>query len=278
MKPISWATLIVGGRVSWFDTKTVTLTTGAISGASKANAEVTPYAGIVADLNGTLSAYVSFAEIFQPQSQSDAQGNLLAPRTGRQYEAGLKGSWLDGKLNAHAAVFDIKDQNRAVTDPAAPLFSIAAGKVRSWGFETEITGEIMPNWQINAGYAYTRSEYVIATSALEGLSFRPTTPRHSANLWTRYTIDKGLLDGVSLGAGLKSVSKFHNLSGTTRFEAAGYTIVNVQTGYRFSPHAEVTLSVNNLFDKEYYHWVNTALNGNRFGEPRSFRLTFNTRW
>lgn len=274
LKPISPLTIILGGRVSWFETDTVRVSTGATLSSSEASAQVTPYAGIVYDLNSTFALYASYADIFQPQTQSDVSGRLLDPRTGRQFEAGLRATLFGGRVNGHAAVFRIEDRNRAIADPENPLFSIAAGEVRSTGAEAEISGQLADGWNLTAGYSYNDSSYVIATGAQQGTPFRTTLPKHTANLWTRYTLENGL----SIGGGARYSSEFFNRSGAMTFRQRGYLLVNGQVGYAITPNVETTVTVSNLFDRNYYSYVNSPNNGNRFGEPRSVRLTLNTRW
>ncbi len=267
-------TVILGGRVSWFETNTVRVATGAVSSSSKASARLTPYAGAVLGLNPIVSLYASYAEIFQPQTQSDVAGRLLDPRTGRQFEAGVRATLLDERVNGHIALFRIEDRNRAITDPDNPLFSVAAGEVRSKGVEAEISGLIADHWNLTAGYAFNDAEFVVASAALNGTPFRSTVPRHTANLWTRYTLD----NGISMGGGVRYSGEFFNRVGGVVFRQGNYILANAQLGYAITSNIEATVTVNNLFDRRYYSYVNTAANGNRFGEPRSVRLTVNTRW
>lgn len=70
--------------------------------------ELTPYGGIVYDLTDKLSAYASYTEIFLPQSERDINGQQLDPIVGESYETGLKAEFFDGRLNASAAIFKIK--------------------------------------------------------------------------------------------------------------------------------------------------------------------------
>jgi len=70
--------------------------------------ELTPYGGIVYDLTDKLSAYVSYTEIFLPQSERDINGQQLDPIVGESYKTGLKAEFFDGRLNASAAIFKIK--------------------------------------------------------------------------------------------------------------------------------------------------------------------------
>ena len=79
------------------------------SSASKS----TPYVGLVYDIDRHWSAYASHTAIFNPQSETDANGNTLAPVEGKTTEAGLKSAFYNGKLNLSGAVFKTKQDNTA---------------------------------------------------------------------------------------------------------------------------------------------------------------------
>lgn len=278
IKPLSWLTLIGGGRVSDWQTAGLNPVTNVRSAVSSIDNKLTANYGAVIDLSKVFSLYGSYADIFQPQSATTSTGAVLPPRIGSQKEVGIKAALLDGRLNAHLAVFEIKDVNRALADPSNGLFSIAAGEVESKGFEAEISGQVAQGWDITAGYAFTKTKYLEDSATNEGLPFAPTTPNHSYNVWSRYKFDEGALRGFSIGAGAKIVSTFYTRSGNVRYVQEGYETVNAQIGYEFNKNLWATLTVTNLFDRTYYQWVNTAANGNRYGEPRTAILKVSTKW
>ena len=63
-----------------------------------------PFIGATYDINANVSAYASYATIFNPQTQIDANFRILDPIKGNNVEVGLKGAWYDGRLNASIAV------------------------------------------------------------------------------------------------------------------------------------------------------------------------------
>src|SRR5690606_13868213 len=102
--------------------------------------EITPYAGVVYDLSDNLSAYASYTEIFLPQSVRDRSGQVLQPIVGESSEAGLKAEFYDGRLNASAAIFQIKQDNLGqstgvVIPGTAELAYEASEGATSKGFE-----------------------------------------------------------------------------------------------------------------------------------------------
>lgn len=262
IKPTEPLTLIAGGRFSWYQAE---------SGTSKveANGEFTPYGGVIYDLTDDLSAYASYTEIFQPQDAIDADGGILDPRTGRQYEIGLKAELFDD-VNASLAYFNLKDKNRAIADTDNPGSSIAGGEINVHGIEAEFTGTIMPNWEAMLGYTYTDTEFV-RTAGTRGSEFY--TPEHMLQVWTKYTFDEsfGVLDGVFIGGGVKIFSSFKTVTqpAGTEIKAPGYGVVDLQAGYRINENFTASLSVNNVFDKKYYERVGGTSVFNFYGEPRS---------
>lgn len=85
--------LIIGARVSWFKFDRYAQTTMRTESRYEKRGKITPYAGLVQDLNQNLSAYASYTEIFKPQENIGIDGNVLKPMTGQNYEIGLKGEF-----------------------------------------------------------------------------------------------------------------------------------------------------------------------------------------
>ncbi|SEO83469.1 TonB-dependent siderophore receptor [Aquisalimonas asiatica] len=260
--------VIGGGRLTWWNTRDRLNP----DNSYRINREFTPYAGVIQDISPALSLYGSYSSIFQPQTAQDADGDSLQPRTGNQVELGIKGEHFGQQLNWHAAAFRITDEDRAVAHPDTPGASVAAGKARSEGVELEIAGELLPRWDITAGYAYTRTEY-LRDPDQEGLALSPETPRHNLNLWTRYRFSDNRDRGWRVGAGLRTTSGVYAESGDTRWSQGGYTLVSAMAGYRFNPHLDLALNGRNLTDRKYYARVAGNTRGSHYGEPRNVMLT-----
>lgn len=277
-KPLHWLTLIGGGRLSQWQTSTLNLGNGAVSGVAQVSDRLTANYGAVVDVTREVSLYASYADIFQPQTTQMFAGGVVPPRVGSQQEAGIKTSLLDGRLNAHFAVFKINDVNRSVADPNNPNFALPSGEAESKGFETEITGRILPGWDLTAGYAYTRTEFLRDTVTNEGQPFQTLTPAHSYNLWSRYLFEEGPLRGLSIAGGARIASSFYTRTGNLIINGSGYQVLTAQLGYQFTPNVWATLTATNVLDQNYYQYVNSATSGNRFGEPRSIILKVSSRW
>jgi TonB-dependent siderophore receptor len=270
--------LIAGGRFSWAQAETRNITTGALAGAAvKPGRQFIPAVSAIYALDAQISAYAGYAETFVVQTALDAGGRLLEPRTGTQVELGLKGEFFNKRLNAHAAVFRILDKGRAISDPVVPTASIAGGEVRAQGFETEVSGQVSPGWDLTAGYAYTETLYLKAPAAQLGTVFSPFTPKHIVNLSTRYAL-RGALQGWSVGGGMVYRSEFSAQAGAIRLVSGNYTLFNAQLAYQLNDKVSVSLSAENLFDKTYYEKVSNTSRQNFYGEPRKFVLALRARY
>ncbi len=266
-------TLVLGGRVSWYDTQSRQLLPAA--GAWTTNAvdhKFSPYAGLTVEVTPQISAYASYSDAFTPQSQLRFGGGVLDPVVGKQMEVGVKGEFFDRKLSASAAVYRIREVNRAQADPINTGFFVAQGETESKGIELEVSGRLTPQWNLYAGYAYNKNRYVRdATSA--GLPLNAVTPRHSVKLWSQYRFGEGVLNGLSLGLGVTAYGSASGGNGVTNTHRPGFGVVNAAIGYRVDRRWSVALNINNLTDKVYWQRVYTTGRSNFFGEPRNLSLT-----
>ncbi|WGG49990.1 TonB-dependent siderophore receptor [Rugamonas sp. DEMB1] len=266
-------TAVLGGRFSWYDE--LYATPGSET-RKQVDSKFTSYAGLVYALDARWNAYASYADVFEPQSERTAAGAGLDPISGKNYELGLKGELLDGRVNASAAVFRYEHSGRAVQDLAAGYAcdgwycSRASGKVRSQGAEAELSGALARRLQLFAGYAYTTTKF-LSDPVNQDMVFSTWAPKHMLRLWADYQLPLAQ-DKLSVGAGLSTQS--NTLAFDRSFKVAGFTTWNARLGYRFSPQLALALNVNNLFDQRYYVPAYSMASGNNYyGEPRNVMLT-----
>ncbi len=273
-------TAILGARLNWYDFDQRTSATGDY----RVNREVVPYAALIYDLNEAISAYASYTEIFSPQAVFDSTGSVIEPMTGEVYEVGLKGEFYEGRLNSSVSVFRTNLIGKALDDPSItdgvqqcpPYYPTgfcksASGKSRSEGVELEISGELMPGWQVAGGYTYTTTEYLKDTAANAGNVLRTTDPKHLLRLFTTYQLP-GAYSAWTVGGGVQAQSDIYSVNGAARAEQGGYAIYNAMLGYRFNEHYSVQFNANNLFDKYYYEKIGAIGVNYYYGEPRNFSL------
>ncbi|EOG3620166.1 TonB-dependent siderophore receptor [Pseudomonas putida] len=283
VKPTDRLTLILGSRVSWFDYSYASTTyrglnPGQVNPTSRMTetGEVTPYAGFVYDLTREWAWYASYTDVFVPQTERAVGNTPLKPVIGSNYETGLKGELLDGRVNASIALFRYDQENRAVTDTASGFAcddwycSTASGKVRSQGVEAEISGEVLSGLQLFAGYTYNTTKF-LEDPVDKGRTFSQWTPKHMLRAWADYTLP---LDGQRWSTGLGFTTQSHTLGYERTYTVPGYTVWSARLAYQLTPEVNVAVNANNLFDKKYWVAGFNQLNGsNNFGEPRNFLLT-----
>ncbi|AFY49088.1 TonB-dependent siderophore receptor [Nostoc sp. PCC 7524] len=161
----------------------------------------TPRIGVVYQPIKPISLYASYSRSFVPNFAQRADGTFLPPERGNQYEVGIKAD-LNEKFSATLAAYEITRTNIATPDPNDPDgFSIPVGEQRSRGIELDISGEILPGWNIIAAYSYTDAT-VTKSNDLRVGSRVPKVPEHKASLWTTYQFRQGNLQGLGFGLGL----------------------------------------------------------------------------
>lgn len=264
--PADGLSLIGGGRLGHYK-----IESGDGKTLHKASrTKFTGYAGAVYDLNDNNSLYASFSQLYTPQTDLDADGKLLKPRQGNQFEVGYKGSYMDDRLNTRVSFYRLKDKNAAAPlNPNNKKTRYAAlGKRVMEGVETEISGAITPKWQIHAGYSYLHSQIKTAANSRDDGIFL-LMPKHSANLWTTYQVTPDL----TIGGGVNAMSGITSSAG---MHAGGYATFDAMAAYRFTPKLKLQINADNIFNRHYYARVGSANTFNIPGSERS--LTANLRY
>lgn len=275
--------LIVGGRLSNWNRKEDAAVWTPEPYEINHNNILTPYAGLVYDLGTNLSAYASYTDTFNPQTNRDRGGAYLDPLTGTTYELGLKAEFFDGKLNASASVYRIKQDNFAVTDVGFNVpgtltpASRESDGVKSQGYELEIAGQVAPGWELSVGWTQ-----FIARDA-ERADVAVDHARRQLKLFTKYELQHAL-HGLSVGGGVTWESDRPATDvnpGTDLREKVGqpaYAVFDLMAKYEFDKQWSLQMNVSNLFDKTYRsgsYWWGSPLT---YGEPRKFLLTADYRF
>jgi outer-membrane receptor for ferric coprogen and ferric-rhodotorulic acid len=270
---------------------------------------IVPYGGLVWDLNKEWSLYSSYTDIYKVQTDTDINGVLLPPITGSSYEFGTKSELLDNKLKFSLAFYKSERANVAVQGGTATILGVPntiwylpAGKSTSQGIDTELTGELLPGWQIKASYVYNANKTVAGgiSSSPNDAPFTTLFPQHMVKLWSTYQLP-GQFDKWTVGGGVNWQSSTYvagsvclgtlNSSGTCldqnskkialasyAFTQAPYAVVSARVAYKFDDHWTASLNVNNIFDKVYYQTVGGISNGNWYGAPRNAMLSVRGTW
>ncbi|MCX9150628.1 TonB-dependent siderophore receptor [Pseudomonas sp. TB1-B1] len=273
--------LILGGRLDWYDYDAH----GSNASDYKVTRNLTRYAGLIYELDDQHSVYVSYSDIFTPQSAKDTAGTPVKPIVGKNYEVGIKGEYLGGALNASVALFRVDQQNRAtkVTVQNCPQTECyeASGEIRSQGIDFELQGALTDNWQVGGGYTYARTHTIKddANPQKVNQQFDTDTPEHLFKLTTRYNL-QGPLEKFRVGGNISWQSRMNNdialANGSSyRLQQGAYAVTDLMAGYKVNEHIDLQLNANNIFDRRYYSTIANSADygGDAYGNPRNMMLT-----
>ncbi|MFK3919134.1 TonB-dependent siderophore receptor [Pseudomonas fulva] len=249
------------------------------------NDQWTPYAGVLFDLTDQFTAYVSYTDIFNPQTVRDVNKQYLEPIVGKVYEVGLKGSLFADRLNLSTAVFRSKQDNVAEQDDSVPpngneVFYKSGGKgVVVEGYEAEVAGEVMTGWQMSLGYSYTHA------ATAEKKRKNTEQPLNLVRLSSTYALTPALTVGASLDwqsdnfrLANRPVGRDGDRIITAKDEIGqkAFSVVGLMARYRIDEHLTASVNVKNLFDEHYYNNVG-FYNGVYHGEPRTMTVSLDWR-
>ena len=236
---------------------------------ARTDEKVSPRLGLIYKPRPNVSVYASYSQTFLPRSGDQfvsltAVQENLEPEKFTNYEFGIK--WdIAPELSTTFALYQLDRTNATTPDPANPLVTINAGETRTRGLEVELTGRILPSWQIAAGYGWQDAR--LRRNDTVRLA---QVPEHQATLWTRYDVTRSF--GAGLGmvyqssqfAAIRTSPTTTRLPGFTRFDAALF--------WRPSERFDLQLNVENLFDADYF---SDAHNNNNItpGAPINARIT-----
>jgi iron complex outermembrane receptor protein len=233
---------------------------------------LTPRIGAVYQPTDWLSIYASYSEAFNAQSGSDINGVAFDPETGKQYEVGAKFDLIPDQLSATVSAFRILRQGVLTSDPTDSDYSIQTGEQRSQGFELDVSGEVLPGWNVTASAAYldatvTSDEDIPVGNRLANV------PAWSGSIWSTYEVQNGAWEGFGFGGGLFLMSERQGDIENT-FTLPGYGRTDLTAFYRINEHFKASLTVKNVFDKSY---LKSAQNNLEIyaGDPRTvmFRIS-----
>jgi len=236
--------LLVGGR---FDFSTQRSLSDPVS--EQFNDAFSPRVGIVYQPSQAISLYASYSTSFRPVIGISATNSPFKPERGKQFEVGIKGEFLDGKLAATLAAFEITKSNVLTSDPNNSRFSIQVGEQQSRGVELDVIGEILPGWNVIATYAYIDARVTEDNEVSIGNRL-DNSAQHTASFWTTYQIQKGDLKGFGGGLGFFFAGDRPGDSLNT-FELPSYFRTDATVFYK-RDQWRFALNIKNLFGVEYY--------------------------
>lgn len=212
--------------------------------------------------NFVQSGWVSAVTYANGQSSSVTltPNNGIKEETSTNYEGGFRytGDVLQGSL----ALYDVEFKDRiakAVNPETHTFVDSNVGSSRNRGFEAQLGTKPIGGWSVYGSTTYIRSTigkdlatFAGTTAATLPTSDKefPDTPRWMLGASAQYSTGPYMaaLSAKYVGKRYTTLMNDESLS--------GYTVVNVDAGYRFSSAAflknpTVRLNISNLFDKRY---------------------------
>jgi outer membrane receptor for ferric coprogen and ferric-rhodotorulic acid len=226
----------------------------------------TPYAGLVYDVNRSVSAYASYTAIFNPQSEIDIDRHTLAPIEGRTYELGLKSELFGGKANLSGAVFKTKQSNAAQQEGYIGVDAYYVGvDARSKGAEIELAGELAKNWQASIGLT------TMSMAGNDGGDVRTFIPRKTLRSSTTYRFAS--LPALKIGASVNWQSRIYLDDVVAVIRQGAYASVGLMAQYQINPHVKLSANLNNVTDKT--HLASLYWDQSFYAAPRNGSVSLN---
>ncbi|MFM7027633.1 MAG: TonB-dependent receptor [Chakrabartia sp.] len=239
-------------------------------------------------------------------SAAQAAVALTDPEKSLDFEAGLKTSWLGGRVTANFNLYNniIRGYQDARIDPLNPgigSFLANVGKVRLRGFELETTAEIARGVTLHANAAHNDATYLSYDDAPAPLEYQVALGGTAATLpltgyqirgaprWTVQggaSFDRPVNDHLAVtgyaDVSWRSAVAFINPRSNFGRQSA-YALVNAGLGIRGADKDwSLLFWAKNLFDKRYAaaFGAATALTPviEILGDPRSFGATLSKRF
>jgi outer membrane receptor protein involved in Fe transport len=237
----------------------------------------------------------SLARALGPGADLGPEAIAYDPERLMNYEAGIKGLWLNGKLSAEFAMFymdrrdmQLRSSAQFTDNPNDFIFITSNAEGHSWGLEASIAWQLSDNWRLHGSLGLLDSEidsYPLEREAdiegdLIGREFAHAPP-YTLNLGASYATAQGWVARVDFNAmGSYYFDYSHDEKSGSR------QTVNLKLGKQWSNWA-VYAWVRNLFDEEFYTrgfsfgleppWFERT-RYTRLGDPRHYGITVSYRY
>lgn len=218
-------------------------------------------AGLLYLLTPEWSVYTNYAQSFKPQSSIAATtSSSLPPEEGEQVEFGTK--FQNNNITATASIFNIDKKNVGYTKNVnGESTTFVSGKVRSKGFELDVSGKVVGGLSLSSSYTYTKTKTLKDddTPWKVGKAFE-ATPKHQATLFANYDFSHLGLNGFRLGGGAKYFGSWFAYAYTQGNTGEAFKIPHAVTYDAFASYTtkisgyetNFALNIKNITDKLYY--------------------------
>lgn len=240
--------------------------------ADESEHALSPYVGATWRVLPSLNAYVSYSDIYQPQSVINADLQPLGSAKGSSYEAGIKGEWLNKQLLTSFAVFKAEQDNlQQFAGYAGDDFSIAYYQgiaVRSKGYEFEVAGRPLNALKLQAGYTH------LSLKDPHGVEARTFIPRDTFKLLA--TLQILGVPGLELGASARWQGDIYLDTDAGVIRQSAYYILGLQASYVIDKNFELSANLDNVTDKK--HLTSLYWDQAFYGAPRHVNVSLSWKY
>jgi iron complex outermembrane receptor protein len=235
-------------------------------------------AGLVYTATENVSIYGSYSRSVEPATQFISISGCCGSATffdltpGRQFEAGVKGSALSGRIEGTASYFDVQKQNiptKTLVDGVST--DQLVGRQISKGLELAFTGRATKGLNVVGDFTYTHGEFsdfgeVVGTSVVKRDGNVPTNI--PVIIWSLTPTQQ--IGPLSIAASLRQYGGRWADTANTR-HLPQYQTVDAWVSFRLPRSLKLTLRGRNLTDELYIPRASTT--SGRLGAPRSYEIT-----
>lgn len=248
--------------------------------------EFTPRAALTWKPTKSISLYASYTKGFTSggfnteEDTVSVVGTPFRPETVEAYEAGIKTSFLNGRVNFNVAGFfqNYDDKQEGYLDPTFNFVIVNAAKARQKGFEVEISVKPTDNLRLFTNYSYLNAKYLnfVLPGTLGNRSgfILPTAPENSLSLGAELRVPVGSGDFFANGSYTWQDDYFTGSENRPTFLINSYGLADLTAGYESEAGWKISLWAKNLFDTDYVNirsdFGATGGIGETFGAPRTY--------
>ncbi|MGA7071717.1 TonB-dependent receptor, partial [Bradyrhizobium sp.] len=232
--------------------------------------------GTLYHLTNWMAPYIGASQSYMANFNSEnVQNGIGAPESARQYEAGVRFTFLNERIVLNTAVFNVSRDNVATlftpsTGPNAGVQLVTFDSQLTNGEEVSLIAKVTDQWSILANATHQEAVVTDAPNAPTTLGDRPQgVPANMANIWSTYKFSLGGISGFQAGIGANYRDR--TWSDTTNVNSVpGFVIGNLMAGWE-NANWGVSLNVKNFTNKLYFVAANGA--GGFVGEGLGAYLT-----
>jgi iron complex outermembrane recepter protein len=230
--------------------------------------------GTLYHLTPWMAPYIGASQSYMTNFNSENSTNGIgAPESARQYEGGIRFTFLNERLVLNTAIFNVSRDNVATVVsgllPNGQELVVFDSQLTN-GVEASLQAKITDQWQILANATHQEAVLTSAPQAITQIGNHPQgVPANMVNVWSTYKFAIGGVQGFQVGLGANYRDRTY--SDTTNVNSVpSYVIGNAMIGWD-DGHWGVALNVKNFTNQLYFVAANGA--GGFVGEGLGAYLT-----